>query len=237
MNRKTVITGVLGLIALLLVSAGIINAASNDRNGASGDAELMVEISITNLTRGQIMSPVFVARHDRSAEALYTLGQPASDALAAMAEDADASGLLTAWNPETNGSVGEAMVVALNDGPILPGQTVTFTFSISDGMEYVSLASMLVSTNDAFIGVSGLDVSTSGVINLAAYDSGSEANSEDCQYIPGPPCGNHAEDTADAEGFVHVHAGIHGGGGLDPAMHDWHNPTARLEVKTWKLTN
>ena len=44
-------------------------------------------------------------------------------------------------------------------------------------------------------------------------------------------------DTADAEGFVHVHAGIHGGGGLDPAMHDWHNPTARLEVKTWKLTN
>ena len=57
------------------------------------DEELMVEVSITNLTRGQIMSPVFVARHDRSASPIYTLGERASDALAKMAEDADASGL------------------------------------------------------------------------------------------------------------------------------------------------
>ena len=34
----------------------------------------------------------------------------------------------------------------------------------------------------------------------------------------------------------HVHAGIHGGAGLDPAQHDWRNPGARLVVKTWTLS-
>ncbi len=54
---------------------------------------VMVALSITNLTRGQILSPVFVARHDGDAGPLYTLGQPASSSLAMMAKDADASGL------------------------------------------------------------------------------------------------------------------------------------------------
>ena len=70
------------------------------------------------------------------------------------------------------------------------------SFETTDGNTLVSFASMLVTTNDAFIGASGLDVSTSRAINLNAYDSGSEANSESCAYIPGPPCGNHADDEA-----------------------------------------
>ena len=190
--------------------------------------QVMVTLSITNLTRGQILSPVFVARHGRDAAPLYTLGQPASSSLAMMAEDADASGLVTDWSPEGNAGISEAMVVALNEGPIPPGATVTMSFEITDGNSLVSFASMLVTTNDAFIGASGLDVSTSRTINLNAYDAGSEANSESCAYIPGPPCGNHAE----AEGHVYVHAGIHGGEGsdLDPAMHDWRNPVARLTI-------
>ena len=59
------------------------------------DDNLKVEVSLTNLTRGQILSPVFIARHDQSASPIYMLGEPASDALAKMAEDADASGLKT----------------------------------------------------------------------------------------------------------------------------------------------
>ncbi len=233
MKRKLPILGALAGLAVLLalLAGGLLSADGH------GD-EMIVEMSITNLTRGQIMSPVFVARHDQGAGPLYALGEAASEDLAKMAEDADASGLLAAWNPEENGNVSEAMVATLDDGAIPPGATVDLEFRVNDGKSLISFASMLVSTNDAFIGASGLDVSKSGTIYLTAYDSGSEANSENCEYVPGPPCGNHVEDDAEAEGFVHVHAGIHGGegSGLNPATHDWRNPVARLVIKTWNLS-
>ena len=93
----------------------------------------MTEVSITNLARGQIMSPLFVARHDTGADSLYSLGALASEAMAKMAEDDEASGLMDTYDPDTNGNVGEAMVVKLNDGPIMPGETVTMSFDIDDG--------------------------------------------------------------------------------------------------------
>ena len=200
-------------------------------------SQVMVTMSITNLTRGQILSPVFVTRHGAGAGPLYTLGEPASISLAKMAEDADASGLLSEWTSEDNADISETMVVALDEGPIPPGATVSMSFEVADGNSLVSFASMLVTTNDAFIGASGLDVSSSRTINLNAYDAGSEANSEDCDYIPGPPCGKHAEDESDAEGHIYVHAGIHGGekSDLNPAMHDWRNPVARLSIVVEKL--
>ena len=222
----------LGLLAVLFAvfAVGMLNADENEE-------ELWVEISLTNLTPGQVLSPIFIGRHDGNMDPLYTLGQPASDGLAKMAEDADASELMLAWDPETNGNVSEATVLKLDDGPIAPGQTVNTHFEISDGNTLMSFASMLVTTNDAFIGASGLDLRQSRTINLTAYDAGSEYNSEDCAYIPGPPCGNHAKDSTAAEGYVYVHNGIHGGesSGLTPATHDWHNPVARLTIKTWKL--
>ena len=221
-----------GLVALVgLLAGGVLSADGQSE-------ELMTEVSITNLTRGQIMSPVFVARHDSGAASLYSLGESASEAMAKMAEDADASGLLEAWDPETNGNVAEAMVVKLNDGPIMPGETVTISFDIDDGNKWMSFASMLVTTNDAFIGANAFDLSKSRTVYLNAYDSGTEANSEDCAYIPGPPCGKMVHDSAESEGFVHVHAGIHGTGAsdLDPATHDWRDPVARLTVKTWTLS-
>ena len=234
MSKKTILIALAGLAVLLALSAGILNAAGMLNTAGKDTDELMVEVTITNLTRGQTMTSVFAARHDRNADPLYTLGQPASDGLAAMAEDGNATRLREAWNPDENSSVAE---VRVEGGLIRPGQTVTFSFTITDGKQLLSLASMLVSTNDGFIGANSLDLSSSKVVYLNVYDAGSEGNSESCDYVPGPPCGSHnARDTATAEGFVHVHAGIHGDGGLDPAQHDWRNPAARLEIKTWKLT-
>ena len=34
-----------------------------------------------------------------------------------------------------------------------------------------------------------------------------------------------------AEGFVHIHAGIAGGGDLDPAATDWNNPVALVHIE------
>ena len=121
MRKKTALIGLVGLVVLLALSAGILTAFT----GKDTD-ELMVEVTITNLTRGQTMTSVFFARHDGSAAPLYTLGQPASDGLASMAEDGSASGLLEAWDSEENSSVAEARTAG---GLIRPGQSVTITFT------------------------------------------------------------------------------------------------------------
>jgi len=223
----------LSLLAIMgIMATGVLSANTDEE-------QLLVEVAITNLTRGQILSPVFVARHDGKMEPLYTLGLPASEELARMAEDADASGLLADYDPATNAYVSEAMLLTLDDGPIPPGHTVTARFQVNDDDAYLSFISMLVTTNDAFIGASGLDLSRSRTINLTAYDSGTEANSESCAYIPGPPCGSQAQDDSLSEGYVYVHNGIHGGQGssLDSGTHDWHNPVAHMTIKTWALTN
>ncbi len=217
-----------GVAALAGLTWGLVIAG-----GDSGVATQAVtyEVSITNLTRGQPLSPIFLATHTKGVEPLYTLGQPASAALAAMAEDADAAGLMAAWNPATNEQVGSAQFVTSDSGPILPGKTVTATITVQGKARYLSLAGMLVNTNDAFIGANGVELYNRRM-TLVAYDAGSEANSENCAYIPGPACGNHVhDDTAAAEGYVHVHAGVHGGGGLDPAQHDWRNPVAVVAIR------
>jgi hypothetical protein len=33
------------------------------------------------------------------------------------------------------------------------------------------------------------------------------------------------------EGFVHIHAGIHGIGNLEASEYDWRNPVARITVR------
>ena len=225
------------VMALTIVASLVGLLTANLLSAADDNEQLYVEVSLTNLTPGQVLSPVFIARHNGHMNPLYTLGLPASEALAKMAKDADATDLLAQWDPATNSDIGESMVLALNDGPVPPGETVPTQFEFDDDNSRMSFISMLVTTSDAFIGGNGIDLTESRTINLTAYDAGSEFNSEDCAYILGPPCGNHAEDNAMAEGYVYVHNGIHGGdgSGLIPATHDWHNPVARMTIRSWML--
>ena len=94
---------------------------------------------------------------------------------------------------------------------------------------------MLVSTNDAFAAVRGLrlpgGVGKSVRATGDAYDAGSEANTEDCAHIPGPPCDNGGVRVIEgAEGYIHIHAGIHGIEDLVPAYRDWRNPVIEVTV-------
>jgi hypothetical protein len=112
---------------------------------------------------------------------------------------------------------------------------VTFYLSGTGPWTRLTALGMLVTTNDAFFGLDSAELSgrpRSKVFSVPAYDAGSEVNSESCTYIPGPPCMNGGvRDTDGAEGFVHVHSGIHGIGDLVPAEHDWRNPVVRIEVQ------
>jgi len=69
-----------------------------------------------------------------------------------------------------------------------------------------------------------------------AYDAGGERNDELCASIPGPffaECGGPGggAKVGGGEGYVHIHAGIHGIGDLIPAMRDWRNPVAQITIR------
>jgi len=71
-----------------------------------------------------------------------------------------------------------------------------------------------------------------GVHMVLAYDAGSEANTESCEHIPGPPCMNPEMRVTDgAEGFVYIHPGISGEGDLTESGYDWRNPVARFVIE------
>ncbi len=185
------------------------------------------EVRITNLTRGQIMSPPVIAAHSQATR-MFLPGSRASDDIAAVAEDADNSGLVATLgaDPEVGGMV-------VGTGPILPGKTATYTID-SGGAGKLSAVSMLVITNDAFFGLDSFDLASvvaRTVVWLPAYDSGSEDNNEDCDFIPGPPCGSGGvRDTKGSEKFIHIHSGILGEGDLGQGMYDWRNPVARMVI-------
>ena len=186
------------------------------------------DVTITNLTKGQIISAPVVAAHDPGI-AIFQVGSAASDQLAALAEDAAADDLIALLE-----SVGAEVEQAGTGIP--PGGQVTVRIEASGLNRVISAVGMLVTTNDAFFGLDSVRPrGRSTAYRVPAYDAGSEANNENCAFIPGPPCGNGGvRDSVDAEGFVHIHNGVHGiaesQGGLVPSRDDWRNPVAQITV-------
>jgi spondin N len=231
MRIRTTLTRSCGAIAAVAVVAAGAWFASDAAAAGKGKTRVY-EIAVTNLTRGQVMSPPFVLAHTDDMTALWQAGQPASAGLAAIAEDADVSVLTDALT----GADG-VLAMANGAGPIPPGMTGTITVEVRGNRNFVSLAAMLVQTNDAFIGArsialpKGRGESRATTLLEPAYDAGSEANNEDGAFIPGPPFGNGGvRATEGAEGFVHVHSGVHGIADLAPETYDWRNPTAKIRV-------
>jgi hypothetical protein len=190
-------------------------------------------VTITNLTYDQIISPPVVVAHDNRFR-LFQPGEPASSELTALAEDGmtgPLAGLL-----EVSTGVFDYAVAA---GGIPPGGSVSVEVRAGRRARKFSLAGMLVSTNDAFVGLDGYRLAPGfsaairpSFVYAGAYDAGSEANTESCEHIPGPPCGSPGVRVTDgAEGFVHVHRGIQGVGDLDASAKDWRNPVARIQIK------
>ena len=192
------------------------------------------EVTITNLTRGQPLTPPVIVAHT-SATTLFEAGAQASDGLTALAEDAITTTLVEelAANPEVTD-----FVVAVDPvtGVILPGASLTVEIATHDGGRLLSAVGMLPDSNDAFAAIRDVALPRgSHVLRVHgdAYDAGTEANNEDCAFIPGPSCGMQGvRDTAGAEGFVHIHSGIYGiTGHLDPAVLNWQNPVIELTIR------
>lgn len=223
MNRLNVYLAV-GLITVgVILLSGVVHAK---------DSTTTYAVTITNLTRGQIISAPVVMSHNRNYH-LFTAGQPAAFGIAELAEDAD-TGPLTE-HLETLSSV---FHYAVAGGGIAPGSSVTVEINTKRGFRFISTVAMLVTTNDAFMAAKRLYAVPwkSVVANANAYDAGSEYNSELCEFIPGPPCNNpNSRQTEGAEGYVYVHSGIHGIGDLPSSEFSWLNPVAKIVIQKISL--
>lgn len=195
---------------------------------AVADNMRLYEVSVTNLTRGQSFTPILVGTHHEGFR-LYQLGQPASSALAALAEGGATAPLAAVISATPHGET------AIGSGLVGPGKTVILTISAHHNTSHISLASMLIPTNDAFIAVNGMPLpkgKETAVFLSNGHDAGSEPNDELCANIPGPVCGGAGISANEGgEGYVHIHAGIHGIGDLEAAEYDWRNPVARITVR------
>ncbi len=190
------------------------------------------EVTVTNLTNAQPLSPVAVVLHNEGN--LFNLGETASEALEVMAEGGDNSGLL---------EVSVALSAGSTEDPVMPGASATIEVMVEDTMPmHISLATMLVNTNDAFTGVNArsiadLEVGESISLVTSSYDAGTEANSEMMGTIPGPADGGEGYNAErdDRQDVVTMHSGVVSvDDGLSTSVltqaHKFDNPTMRVVI-------
>ncbi|NMP30197.1 hypothetical protein HII17_01370 [Thalassotalea sp. M1531] len=198
-------------------------------------AEYSYQIEVTNLTNGQPMSPVAVVLHGD--EQLWQVGMSSTNALEILAEGGDNSSFT---------SQEQVLAAASGDDILMPGNSTTISITTTDEMaNHISIATMLVNTNDAFSGLTGLDLSSMAVDssfsrNIGTYDAGTEANTEASGTIPGPADGGTGySDVRDDIDVVAMHAGVvTADDGLSSSVlnqaHRFDNPTIRLTITRTK---
>jgi hypothetical protein len=222
---------------------------------AGANASRMYSVTIQDLTDGQPLTPPVVATH-RGKHQLFRVGQPASVGVREIAENGNNAPLLAFLDADPFRRIAD--FEQAGDGPLVPEDKpgagmfpdeVTFTIRGSERARYLSFVSMLVCTNDGFTGVNSLrlprKVGQEAEKETAGYDSHTERNTEDFAHIV-PPCqgligvssGEAGTDVSDPDlaegGVIAHHRGIRGGADLDPAVHGWRDPVARISVERVK---
>ncbi len=229
--RRTI---VLGMAAALAVSTLALTASAGGVEDTSVTPERTYRVTVTNLTDGQPMTPFVVATHQGDFS-LFTRGQSASNGLQQLAENGGVPVLVEELT--ANDSVADVGVAAPAAGPpVHPGQSVFVEVTADVEARWLTLAGMLICTNDGFGGVSNVKVpTTSRTIYGYAYDAGTEINTEAYADLV-PPCDGSgmtgATNPALAENAaIHRHPGISGIADLDRAVHGWNGPVIKVEIE------
>ena len=212
----------------------------------SGDTDVKTyEVTITNITPGQPLTPPLLVTHSADA-GIFTLGQAASDELQQLAENGNTVPL------KEKLEAGHVCDIVMGDGPLVPATvhnagamhqyTSTYEVVADYKHHYLSFASMLICTNDGFVGLDSIDLlNNEGSTYLAvAYDAGTEINTEDFADLV-PPCqalmgissddegtGSSNLDTAE-DGIVIPHPGVFQRADLTPD-HAWSDPVAIITI-------
>ena len=231
--RSKINFGFLGLASLLLISA----CASDSDDDEQTTAATMYQIKVTNLTSNQPLTPPAAILHGDGYTA-WSLGASASTDLEKLAEGGDTSDFITTAKASSKVQA----TATLSSAPFGPGESAMATLetSMPDSAE-LTVASMLANTNDAFTGVTNLDISmlTKGesiTVLAHALDAGTEANSESSGTIPGPVDGGTGFDATRNDGdFISIHPGVVSmDDGLATSVlnesHRWLGPVAKIDI-------
>ena len=214
-------------IAALLLSAVMIRPIF-------GQAGPRYAVVVTNMTRGQSFTPILVATHTQAVR-LFVPGTAASPELRELAEEGNTDPFITLLR----GMRREVRDVVSTTGLLTPGVTLGIEVLGDDPFDRISVAAMLIPTNDGFFGVTGVALPKGNevlTIDAPVYDAGTERNDERCASIPGPnfaECGGPGGGArvGGGEGAVTVHNGIHGIGDLRASERDRRNPVARIVIR------
>lgn len=223
--------------AVVLAGVGPVRA---EEDGRAQDAARVYEVTIANLTTGQLLSPPVVATHSRE-YAVFEVGERASEGVWTVAEQGSPAILATQLR-ETP----DVDTVVVADGPVhrVGGSgPSTMTLRVeSHGADRLSVAMMLGCTNDGFTGLSAVPLSPSWLPTTyyaAAYDAGTEANTQrwadlpdGCNALgpaPRPADGENARVPTDEPISMHPRI-VPGTGGLGEAF-AWGEPVVRFTVQ------
>jgi hypothetical protein len=153
MNGKYKTIGSAFWTVTVLVFSLVIGAAPLQ---AQDDVNVIVKIESLVPENGVYFSPVWVAFHDGSFD-LFDVGSLASEGIERIAEDGNVSVLQEDFAAVT-GKTGVEGVITSPSGfealPVFdPGESATAEFTLTPGdNRYMSFASMVVPSNDAFMG-------------------------------------------------------------------------------------
>jgi hypothetical protein len=219
---------------------------------AEADRADTFEVTITNLTSGQPLTPPVVATH-RGRNELFRVGSKASFELKEIAENGNNGPLLADLGGDRDVSEaleapGGPLVPAGKPGSAMFDDSASFTITADRGARRISFASMLICTNDGFTGLNSLRlprrVGESVTAGTMGYDAGTEANTEDfadmvppCQGLIGVSSGEPGTGTSDPalaqNDVIRHHSGVTGRRDLVPAVHGWDvdAPVAEVTVE------
>ena len=218
----------IGAIAATLGSALLLQGCNNDNSPIRS-----FNIEVTNLSNHQPFAPVAAILHKPGYNG-FDLGATASTGLEILAEGGDPSTFIS--EAESHNKVVNARS---GTGIIAPGGNETLTVQGITPKPRLTLASMLVNTNDGFIGLDEVDISELGVgdsmvLHAKVHDAGTEANNEAAADVPGQG-GEGFNATRDDHDFIAVHPGVVtqddglASSALD-ASHRFDNPGARIVI-------
>ncbi len=214
MNKRTVAT-----LALVLVAGAALPGTAA--------ADSYYEVTVTNITKGMTFTPIMVAT-TRRGETFFEFGHAASEAVEIMAETGDVGPLQQSLD-----------ALDISNSAFLPflapGQSVTQVVATNGRYRHLSIAAMLIPSNDTFVAVNGVRGPVGDRtlrFTVQAYDSGTEVNDELCVSLPGPGCGPDPGPVSSiGEGYVYTATGIRGVGDLDADALDFNNPVAEIIVR------
>jgi len=226
-------------ILIFILTAGILLAGcgnDSNNNNDNQDSVKKFRVTIDNLTANQPFSPVAVVLHGKDYTP-WVLGQASSVALEQLAEGGSTDPFITSAD-----AAQAVMDTVSGVAPVGMGEEDMFEVTAGRNSNiYLSLAAMLVNTNDAFVGINSTNIENfavgdSKILFANAMDTGTEANSEALPDIPGPVAGGEGFNAArDDQDLITVHPGVvtTDDGLLTSALdesHRWDNPVAKITV-------